>query len=288
MKDIHNKLKISHIVIGRLVDVGTTMAKAANDRFRMTHDLPIFSTCLPTLTLHMRGDNANGPGWEPAPRHRSSTASPDTDSLAVNVSGGYLCSSRTSGGQARLSDKQWRKIFEILGRPTIANVAVTGCLRLSVSPADQKSIQTSLFWRRARQGWRLQSLVIGFLVVATVAVGQQAFEFGRAKFQSAQATVRGSQAQEFTVTDGDTVHVIGEAAGTRLVGFNTPEKFSPENERQLGKRASLRLRELVVSRNVRLTKVACACPAGTAGTSKCNHGRSCGALQADGEHSEKF
>jgi len=77
-----------------------------------------------------------------------------------------------------------------------------------------------------------------------------------------------SQQQEFTVTDvtdGDTVHIEGEAAGTRLGRFNTPEKFSPEceYEGQQGERASARLRELVAHGTARLTKVACACAPGT-------------------------
>ncbi|MFW8644387.1 thermonuclease family protein [Rhizobium beringeri] len=97
--------------------------------------------------------------------------------------------------------------------------------------------------------------------------------------------MRASQIQEFTVTDGDTVHVVGEAAGTRLVGFNTPEKFSPqcEYERQQGERASARLRELVAHGSGRLTKVACACAPGTEGTKKCNHGRYCGTLLVEGK-----
>lgn len=91
--------------------------------------------------------------------------------------------------------------------------------------------------------------------------------------------------QQFTVTDGDTVHVAGEATGTRLVGFNTPEKFTPQctKEQQLGERASDRLRQLVAGGDTRLTKVACACQPGTEGTDKCNYGRSCGTLLVDGE-----
>ncbi|WFT88398.1 thermonuclease family protein [Rhizobium leguminosarum] len=87
------------------------------------------------------------------------------------------------------------------------------------------------------------------------------------------------------MTDGDTVHVIGDAAGTRLVGFNTPEKFSPqcEYERQLGERASSRLREMVAHGSAQLTKVACACAPGTQSTDKCNYGRYCGVLRVDGK-----
>ncbi|MDI5924555.1 thermonuclease family protein [Rhizobium leguminosarum] len=192
-----------------------------------------------------------------------------------------------SGGQARLSDKQWRKIFEILGRPN--NVIALPPLPVATSrpaPNQTKRLFRPHFGRAGRRlRWRLRNLAIGFLVVAAVAVGQQAFEFGRTQFQSAPATLRASQTQEFTVTDGDTVHVVGDAVGTRLVGFNTPETFSPqcEYERQLGERASSRLRELVAQGSARLTKVACACEPSTEGTGKCNYGRYCGVLRVEGK-----
>ncbi|WSH63661.1 thermonuclease family protein [Rhizobium ruizarguesonis] len=99
------------------------------------------------------------------------------------------------------------------------------------------------------------------------------------------STATATVTEQFTVTDGDTVHVIGEATGTRLVGYNTPEKFTPQCtiEQQLGERASNRLRELVAGGAANLTKVACACQPGTEGTGRCNHGRSCGTLLVDGE-----
>ncbi|MBA8835183.1 thermonuclease family protein [Rhizobium leguminosarum] len=191
-----------------------------------------------------------------------------------------------SGGQARLSDKQWRKIFEILG----SSNKVTA-LPLPVATSRPSHHQTKRLFRPhfgragSRLRWRLRNLAIGFLVVAAVAVGQQAFDLGRVQFQSSPVTLRATQTQEFTVTDGDTVHVVGDAAGTRLVGFNTPEVFSPgcQLERQLGERASSRLKELVTKGNARLTKVACACALGTEGTDKCNYGRYCGVLHVDGK-----
>lgn len=191
-----------------------------------------------------------------------------------------------SGGHARLSDKQWRKIFEILGRPN--NVIALPPRPVTAHPSRRQPSQLfrPRFGRAGRRlRWRLRSLAIGFLVVVTIAICQQAFDLGREQFQSAPAASRGSQSQEFTVTDGDTVHVVGDAAGTRLVGFNTPEKFSPqcEYERQLGERASSRLRELVAHGSTQLTKVACACASGAEGTSECNYGRSCGILRVDGK-----
>ncbi|PDT32274.1 nuclease [Rhizobium sp. L9] len=191
-----------------------------------------------------------------------------------------------SQGQARLSDKQWKKVFEILGRPSnvIAMPPQTATRRPTAHRA-RKSFWLHFGRTGRRLKWHLRNLAIGFVVVAAVTVGLQVFDLGREQFQSSPTTMRVSQQQEFTVTDGDTVHVVGEAAGTRLVGFNTPEKFSPEceYERQQGERASARLRELVAHGTVRLTKVACACAPGTEGTKKCNHGRYCGTLLVDGK-----
>ncbi|MGO8005046.1 thermonuclease family protein [Rhizobium ruizarguesonis] len=191
-----------------------------------------------------------------------------------------------SQGQARLSDKQWKKVLEILGRPS--NVIAMPPQTVTGYPTHhraKKSFRLPFGRAGKRLNWRLRSLAIGFLIVAAVAVGQQVFDLGREHFQSAPTAMQASQQQEFTVTDGDTVHVVGEAAGTRLVGFNTPEKFSPEceYERQQGERASARLRELVAHGTARLTKVACACAPGTEGTTKCNHRRSCGTLLVDGK-----
>jgi len=191
-----------------------------------------------------------------------------------------------SDGQARLSDKQWRKIFEILGRQnSVITQPPTIISGYPTRHRARRSFRLPLGRTGRRLKWRLERLVLGFLIVAAVAIAQQIFEFGSGQFQSAPATTLASQTQEFTVTDGDTVHVVGEAAGTRLVGFNTPEKFSPEceYERQQGERASARLRELVAHGSVQLTKVACACAPGTQGRAKCNHGRYCGTLTVDGK-----
>ncbi|WP_237358539.1 thermonuclease family protein [Rhizobium etli] len=123
--------------------------------------------------------------------------------------------------------------------------------------------------------------------IAVVGLLYSLFETGPSRFLGMADTspiATGSVEQRFTVTDGDTVHILGERAGTRLVGFNTPETFSPQcnDERELGNRAKSRLKELVNLPNVQLTKVACACRAGTEGTDECNYGRTCGVLKVDG------
>lgn len=89
----------------------------------------------------------------------------------------------------------------------------------------------------------------------------------------------------FTITDGDTIKMNGAQDGTRLVGFNTPEIFSPgcAAELELGRQAHARLRELVAeAQTVDVEPVACACRPGTEGTDNCNFGRSCAILRTDG------
>lgn len=85
-----------------------------------------------------------------------------------------------------------------------------------------------------------------------------------------------------SVTDGDTVRIRGRA--TRLVGYNAPETRGAEcsRERELGERATQRLRELVSAGNLRFEPVACSCRPGTEGTSACNYGRACGRLYSSG------
>jgi endonuclease YncB( thermonuclease family) len=82
--------------------------------------------------------------------------------------------------------------------------------------------------------------------------------------------------------DGDTIRVAGETF--RLVGFDAPETYRAQcpAERELGNRATDRLRQLVATGGLDLERVACACRPGTEGTPRCNYGRSCGILGAAG------
>ena len=83
--------------------------------------------------------------------------------------------------------------------------------------------------------------------------------------------------------DGDTVRWQGQTV--RLVGFDTPEtgnRARCASERNRGDKATARLRELIVSGNVTVELVRCACPAEQLGTEACNFGRSCGILTING------
>jgi endonuclease YncB( thermonuclease family) len=84
------------------------------------------------------------------------------------------------------------------------------------------------------------------------------------------------------VLDGDTIRVAGETF--RLVGFDTAETYRARcpSERELGTRATFRLRQLVAGGGLDLERIACSCRAGTEGTPRCNYGRSCGTLTSRG------
>jgi endonuclease YncB( thermonuclease family) len=85
------------------------------------------------------------------------------------------------------------------------------------------------------------------------------------------------------VIDGDTIRIASETF--RLIGFDTPETYRAQcsSERELGNRATFRLRQLVAGGGLDLERVACSCRTGTQGTAACNHGRACGVLKARGQ-----
>jgi endonuclease YncB( thermonuclease family) len=88
---------------------------------------------------------------------------------------------------------------------------------------------------------------------------------------------------QIEVVDGDTIRVQGERI--RLVGFDAPETYRSQcaSERELGNRATFRLRQIVAGGGLDLERIACACRPGTEGTKRCNYGRSCGVLRARGK-----
>lgn len=87
------------------------------------------------------------------------------------------------------------------------------------------------------------------------------------------------------VIDGDTIRIDGARPDHRLVGFNTPEtrRAKSEIERELGGKATSRLRAIVRAGRLDYAEVPCSCRPGTAGTPRCNFGRKCGVLKAAGE-----
>lgn len=87
---------------------------------------------------------------------------------------------------------------------------------------------------------------------------------------------------QISVVDGDTVRIDGRSV--RLVGFNAPETRNAEctRERDLGQKATARVRDLVGAGSTTFVEVPCACRPGTAGTPQCNYGRACGTLRVGG------
>src|SRR6266481_8664893 len=102
-------------------------------------------------------------------------------------------------------------------------------------------------------------------------------------FVASLANAAPIEPSQVEVVDGDTIRVAGETF--RLVGFDAPETYRAQcpSERQLGNRATFRLRQLVAGGGLDLERVACACRTGTEGTPSCNYGRSCGILRARGQ-----
>ena len=86
------------------------------------------------------------------------------------------------------------------------------------------------------------------------------------------------------ILDGDTIRVFQKQPNVRLVGFNAPEtrRAVCEAERELGAKATRRLRGIVDAGNLDFEFAACACQPGTEGTQACNFGRRCGTLKANG------
>ncbi|MBB4171599.1 endonuclease YncB(thermonuclease family) [Rhizobium sp. BK538] len=194
------------------------------------------------------------------------------------------------GDNTRLTEKQRRKLEEIVGSAEPMKVVP---FRPRQEPVTQQTR-----WQRTRcrsfiakaGHWSTRRLIRDLTIIAILVVlGARHSGFERLNwslwFGPAEKTyAKTIDQQTFSVTDGDTIRANGEANGTRLVGFNTPEVFSPqcEREQELGNRASARLKEIVSKSSLQLTKVACSCRPGTEGTEQCNFGRSCGILRADG------
>jgi len=191
-----------------------------------------------------------------------------------------------SGDSFALTDKQWRKVFEVLGNRS--NVVQ---LQPRKSPSSHRRslshLRPSFARRRSyRLSWSEKRFLTALVVLGVIAC----FQFVTGGKFDAVSTLPSSARNEFassgfTVTDGDTIHIYGEVKGTRLVGYNAPEVFSPRctSEKELGDRATARLKELVAAGSLRLTRVPCACTPGSEGTDRCNYGRSCAVLYAGGQ-----
>jgi micrococcal nuclease len=174
------------------------------------------------------------------------------------------------GSNTRLSVKQWNKLQELTGSIRVPNPTI----RHSTSAVRRSTKGSSL-----RPNIQMPHIAIFVaLLVAAGALAYPLFAGGSLFF--------GNSWIPFTVTDGDTIRFWGRPTGTRLVGFNTPETFTPqcERERELGTRATDRLKELIATTSIEISEVPCACEPGTEGTSACNFGRTCAIMRANGRN----
>lgn len=196
------------------------------------------------------------------------------------------------GPRTRLSAKQWAKLYEIIG-PAPPSTHVPSQTRQNKIQSWRSRRWRSPLEREARYLGRRFARTFG--VVLALLVGSliySHFDGSHVRWPSipslatpdGESTVPLARTQ-FTITDGDTIRLDGSAKGTRLVGFNAPESIEPRcaNEADLGRRAKARLTELVASTKLELKMIPCSCPPGTEGTDRCNYGRTCGSLFADGQ-----
>jgi micrococcal nuclease len=90
------------------------------------------------------------------------------------------------------------------------------------------------------------------------------------------------ESNQIRVIDGDTISADGKTI--HLAGFIAPEVQSPQcqAERDLGVKASRRVRDLISQGGLDYSPVVCSCPSTTLGKWVCKFTRTCGALKAKG------
>jgi endonuclease YncB( thermonuclease family) len=90
------------------------------------------------------------------------------------------------------------------------------------------------------------------------------------------------ESDQIRVIDGDTITTAGKTV--HLVGFIAPETQSAQcqAERDLGAKATKRMRDLVSAGGLDYSPVTCSCPTTTLGKWVCKFARTCGALKAKG------
>jgi endonuclease YncB( thermonuclease family) len=156
--------------------------------------------------------------------------------------------------------------------PVVAGMRVTNSVRFLV--ARNLSVAYPLSATRRLSRWAVQAELLAMIGGVALVLA----------FVASIASASPLNPGQVEVLDGDTIRVAGETF--RLVGFDAPETYRAQcpSERELGNRATFRLRQLVASGGLDFERVACACRAGTEGTPRCNYGRSCAMLKARGQN----
>jgi endonuclease YncB( thermonuclease family) len=90
--------------------------------------------------------------------------------------------------------------------------------------------------------------------------------------------------QQIRVIEGDTI--VADGKTVHLSGFVTPDPQTRRcaGERELGVKASKRVRELVEAGDLDYSPVTCSCPNTILGRLMCRVARSCGVLKAHGRN----
>lgn len=124
------------------------------------------------------------------------------------------------GAKTSLSDKQITKLYEIIER----GPGQATSRRPYIAARSRQRRHGGVVEREVRWFARRMMHSIAFLAVIVAAGAVYSF------FQEHPVSLTGGQSSakpiashQFTVTDGDTIRVRGDAKGTRLVGFNAPE-----------------------------------------------------------------
>jgi micrococcal nuclease len=97
-----------------------------------------------------------------------------------------------------------------------------------------------------------------------------------------QAVAYPIESNQIRVIDGHTIAADGKTI--RLVGFVAPEMQGAQcrAERDLGAKATKRIRDLIMAGGLDYSPVTCSCPATTLGKWVCIFARTCGRLKANG------
>jgi micrococcal nuclease len=115
-------------------------------------------------------------------------------------------------------------------------------------------------------------LILGFVLFG--------FVFGLAIMP--QAVAYPIESKQIRVIDGDTI--IADGKTIHLFGFTAPEMQGAQcrAERDLGAKATRRMRDLIQASTLDYSPVTCSCPATTLGKWICKFARTCGTLKANG------
>jgi endonuclease YncB( thermonuclease family) len=129
---------------------------------------------------------------------------------------------------------------------------------------------------------RLQwTALTGRAVQGTRHMSRWIFRLAVALAMTQQVAASSIQSHQIRVIDGDTI--IADGKTIHLAGFVAPDIQGAQcrAERELGAKASKRVRDLIRAGGLDYSPVACSCPATTLGNWICRFARTCGVLKTN-------